>query len=200
MQFHNSSFDVAPHKEEIRCYRYTMPIVYGEKECRSRYGDDAPFLERRHNIIAVFPIIKDESPIAKGLLYSFLPTQIKTNAPIILHVPFKLDGSREFVDPQGENAWFNYTRENLIDFIKAVYLDLALIEKQNIIRYLPLYRNYVFQRDNEKIRCLCIDGLQGSNLCKEKIFFTEENRFESADNIVSFGRDSAVDDLSLIHI
>lgn len=194
MQFHNSSFDVAPHKEEIRCYRYTMPIVYGEKECRSRYGDDAPFLERRHNIIAVFPIIKDESPIAKGLLYSFLPTQIKTNAPIILHVPFKLDGSREFVDPQGENAWFNYTRENLIDFIKAVYLDLALIEKQNIIRYLPLYRNHVFQRDNEKIRCLCIDGLQGSNLCKEKIFFTEENRFESADNIVSFGRDSAVDD------
>lgn len=194
MQFHNSSFEVAPHKEEIRCYRYTMPIVYGEKECHSRYGDDAPFLERRHNIIAVFPVIKDESPIAKGLLYSFLPTQIKTNAPIILHVPFKLDGSREFVDPQGENAWFNYTRENLTEFIKAVYLDLALVEKQNIIQYLPLYRNYFFQRDNEKIRCLCIDGLQGSNLCKEKIFFTEENRFESADNIVSFGRDSAVDD------
>ena len=194
MQYNSSNLKVAHQKEEIRCYRYTMPVVYGENECRSRYGDNTSFSERRHNIIAIFPIIEKESPIAKGLLYSFLPTQIKTNAPIILHVPFKLDGSREFVDPQGENAWFDYTRENLIDFIKAVYIDLSLIEKQNIIRYLPRYRNYLFQQDNEKIKCLCIDGLQGSNLCKEKIFYTEGNRFESADNIVSFGKDSAVDD------
>jgi hypothetical protein len=194
MRYHTSSFDVAPHKETIDCYRYTKPIVYREEECLSRYGKDAPFSERRHNLIAVFPVAEDETPIKQGLLYSFLPTQVKTNAPIILHIPFKLDGSREFVDPQGKNAWFNYTLEELVKFIKDVYIDLARTVKQNIIRYLPSTKNHLFHLDNEKVRCLCIDGLHGRDICREKIFFTEENHFECADHIVSFGKDFPFDD------
>ena len=196
MRYHTSSFDVAPHKETINCYRYTKPIVYREKECLSRYGKDAAFSVRRHNLIAVFPVADDEASIKQkqGLLYSFLPTQIKTNAPIILHVPFKLDGSREFVDPQGKNAWFEYTKNELIEFIRDVYIDLSRNVKQNIIRYLPSIYNYLFRKDNEKVECLCVDGLHGRDLCREKIFFTEENQFECADHIVTFGKDSSVDD------
>ena len=194
MRYHTSSCNVAPRKETIDCYRYTKPIVYSEKECLSRYGRDAPFSERRHNLIAVVPVVEDETLIKQGLLYSFLPTQIRTNAPIILHVPFKLDGSQEFVDPQGKNAWFKYTQEELIEFIKNVYTDLAKTVKQNIISYLPSIKNYLFHQDNEKVKCLCVDGLHGRDLCREKIFFTEENHFECADHIVSFGKDSPVDD------
>lgn len=112
MKDHNNGMDKA-YSSIIECKRYTQPIIFGEKECRSRYGEDAPFSERRHNLIALFPTTLDGLKDYKGLMYSFLPTQIQMTAPVILHVPFKLDGSREFVDPQGENEWFRFTIQNL---------------------------------------------------------------------------------------
>ena len=192
MQLDNNSYS-SPIKKEISCYRYTMPLEYGKEECQSRYGEDTAFSKRIHNIIGIFPVIKNDPPFTKGLLYSFLPTAIDINAPLILHAPFKLDGSREFVDPQKINrkasAWFMHTLINLIDFIKAIYLDLAKVERQNIIRYLPKYEDYLFKQDNAKVKCLAVDGLKGNNICDEKIFFTENNRFERSANIISFGKD-----------
>lgn len=42
---------------KIVCRRYTQSVTYGEKECKSRYGEKAPFEERQHNLIALFPAV-----------------------------------------------------------------------------------------------------------------------------------------------
>ncbi len=194
MQFHDSTYEVSPYTEEIKCFRYTMPVLYGESACLSRYGANTRLKEKLHNISAVFPITKDGMPISKGILYSFLPTQVKISAPLILHVPFKLHGSREYVDPQEKNEWFEYTIERLSDFVKAVYIDLASLVKQDIVRYIPPNNSYFFQRDGEKVECLRIDGLRGSDVYKERVFYTENNRFVCADGIIAFGNNELIDD------
>ncbi len=177
----------------ISCKRYTQPITYGEKECKARYGDDAPFPERRHNLIAIFPNQTNELKDFKGLLYSFLPTQIQMTVPIVLHVPFKLDGSREFVDPQGQNLWFRFTVENLADFLKKIYIHLAGVVKQDIIYYIPSHLNYFFKNTNEKIRCLLLNNLSGAAICTEKVFFTADGVFENINNIVSFSKEEKIE-------
>lgn len=170
----------------IECKRYTQPIMYGEKECKSRYGEDIAFSERRHNLIALFPMSFDGLKDYKGLMYSFLPTQIQMTAPIVLHVPFKLDGSRQFVDPQNENRWFTYTIENLESFLRKIYVHLASEIKQDIVTYIPNRYNFFFKKTNEKIQCLLRNGLKGDEICKQKVFYTTDGTYESADNIVAF--------------
>lgn len=185
MKDHNNGMDKA-YSSIIECKRYTQPIIFGEKECRSRYGEDAPFSERRHNLIALFPTTLDGLKDYKGLMYSFLPTQIQMTAPIILHVPFKLDGSREFVDPQGENEWFRFTIQNLESFLKKIYVHLATVVKQDIITYIPNRHNFFFKKTNEKIQCLLKNDLKGDTICNEKVFYTADGTYECAKNIVSF--------------
>lgn len=170
----------------IECKRYTQPIIYGEKECKSRYGEDATFTERRHNLIALFPMSFDDLKDYKGLMYSFLPTQIQMTAPIVLHVPFKLDRSRQFVDPQNENRWFTYTIDNLESFLKKIYVHLASEIKQDIVTYIPNRHNFFFKKTNEKIQCLLRNGLKGDEICKQKVFYVTDSTYESADNIVAF--------------
>jgi len=185
MKDHDNGIDKA-YRSSIECKRYTQPIIYGEKECKSRYGEDAAFFERRHNLIALFPMSFDGLKDYKGLMYSFLPTQIQMTAPIVLHVPFKLDGSREFVDPQGENEWFTFTIENLQKFLKKIYVHLATKIKQDIVTYIPKGHNFFFEKINEKIQCLLKNGLKGDDICSEKVFYTINDTFECAKDIVSF--------------
>lgn len=198
MKDYNNSIDRA-YRSEVLCYRYTMPIVYGKEACIARYGDDVAFSERRHNIIAVFPKIIDELKNFKGVMYSFLPTQIHTTSPIILHVPYKLDGSREFVDPQGKNEWFAFTSEQLAIFLKKVYLDFSRIVKEDIITYIPNKHSHFFKKDNEKITCLCVPMLQGDEICKQKVFLTADGMYESADKIVAFPKEEVPRDALLVH-
>jgi len=171
----------------IKCKRYTQPIIYGEKECKSRYGEDVQFANRPHNLVALFPTSLEDLKDFKGLMYSFLPTQIQMTAPIILHVPFKLDGSREFVHSQNENQWFLFTINHLESFLKKIYVHLATIVKQDIISYIPNRHDFFFNRTNEKVRCLQRNGLRGDDICSEKVFYTTEGTYESAKDIVSFG-------------
>lgn len=175
-------------KEEnnISCYRYTMPITYGEKECKARYGENIQFKERKHNIVAVIPKLDESNAISNGLLYSFLPTQIKIMAPMILHVPYKLDGSRQFVDQQNNNDWFEFTNEKLSYFLKKVYIDLATKVKTEIVRYLPSNGGYFFKHDNDKVKCIQIPKLKADIIYKEKIFCCVDNTFENVENIISF--------------
>lgn len=182
------------YRAELHCTRYTMPIKYGESECVSRYGQDVDFTYRNHNLIMIMPYISDDlSEFEKGLLYSFLPTQIRINAPVVMHVPFKLDGSREYVDPQGKNQWFNFTIENLEAFLRAAYVDAALDMRQTIIRYIPNKHNFFFDKaNNPKVECLCVEGLRGDDIGKEKVFFTEGGTFEPASNVVAFAKDSDI--------
>lgn len=198
MKDSNSGYDRAC-TSEISCYRYTMPVLYGKKECIARYGEDVAFHERKHNIIAVLPELSDELKGFTGVMYSFLPTQIQTTAPVILHVPFKLDGSREFVDPQGKNEWFSFTMEKLAEFLRNVYLDFSRIQKENIIAYIPPRLGYLFKRNNEKIACLLAPEIKGDIICREKLFLTTDGTYENAANIVSFPREEVPENPVLVH-
>ena len=183
-----------PQKKTVYCTRYTMPIVYGKEECEARYRADAGFSERHHHLIAVFPALTGEFGNFKGMLYSFLPTRIETTVPILLHVPYKLGGSREYVDSQGNNAWFTCTNERLSAFLRMVYLDFAHRMKQKVIQYIPGSQSYFFKNDNGRANCLCISALKGDQICKERVFLTEDGDFHSVDEIVSFGKDEKIDD------
>lgn len=172
----------------ISCRRYTQPIVYGEAECKARYGENVPFSERRHNLIVLFPEITEDLKGFEGILYSFLPTQIHLTVPVVMHIPFKLDGSREFVDPQGENLWFSYTIERLVEFLKRVYVHLASVVKQDVIFYIPSRHNFFFKKTSEKIQCLRKNELKGDVICMEKIFYTADGSYENVKGIVSFAK------------
>ena len=88
--------------------------------------------------------------VGNGALYSFLPTQLKLNVPIVCHVPFKLDASREFVDPQDNNLWFKEASNYLSELIEKVYLDYCHKVKENIVRYLPDKNKSLFAINNGK--------------------------------------------------
>lgn len=169
--------------QEINCVRYVMPIVYGRKECQSRYGEDTRFMRKRHDLIAIVPLDSDYGN-EKGLLYSFLPTQIEIQAPVVLHVPFKLDGSREYVDPQGYNSWFKFTIEHVEIFVKAVYRHLCTIVKNRICSYIPRKNTYFFYCSNDKVRCICTGGLLGESIVQESIFISDDGKYYSANNVV----------------
>lgn len=193
MKDHNNGID-HEYNTCIASRRYTMPLIYGKDECISRYGKDAAFSERRHNLIALFPKRSSELKDHMGLLYSFLPTQIKINAPLVLHAPFKLDSSREFVDPQGKNRWFSFTVAHLSDFLKKVYVHLANDVKQDIISYIPKNDTTFFEKSNEKVRCLMLKELSRDAVCMEKIFYTSDGSFENIENIISFSAESKIPD------
>lgn len=186
-------------KKEIECYRYTMPITYGKKECIARYGADTSFSERKHNLIAVFPVLPEDMIEFKGVLYSFLPTQVKTTAPIILHVPYKLGGSREYVDSHNNDAWFMFTNQKLVDFLEKIYLDFSHIIKQKIIRYIPNRHNFFFRGNKGKVGCIMTSELKADYICSKKIFYSEEGTFEDIKSIVSFGVNEFVDDPIAVH-
>lgn len=130
---------------------------------------------------------------------SFLPTQIHMTVPIVIHIPFKLDGSCEFVDPQGENSWFKFTIDNLIKFLKKIYIHVATIMKQDIVNYIPHKNNFFFEKTNEKIQCLLKDNLKGNIICQENAFYTTNKTFENASNIVSFAKKEKIENPEQIY-
>ena len=188
-------------QNEICCYRYTMPIVYDRTACVSRYSESTTFTQRRHNLVAIVPFVAELKGSEKeGSLYSFLPTQIKTRVPMVIHVPYKLDGSREYVDPQGKNAWFNFTNDMLSNFIKHVYNDLATRVKEDIVEYLLKSNDYFFVFDNEKINCLKLDCFRGTLLRDEKLFYTVNNVFEPASKIIAFDCNEGIQEAENVYL
>ncbi|MFP5522194.1 sacsin N-terminal ATP-binding-like domain-containing protein [Peptococcus simiae] len=188
MEFSTCDRKIDPQSNVINCCRYTMPITYGKEECFSRYGNNVQFDERKHNLVAVIPL--DDLEVKTGLLYSFLPTQIKTNIPLFLHVPFKLDVSREFVDPQGYNAWFSKSITYLSEFLKVVYIDLAHNIQNKIVDYIPKSSESIFKiGENEKVACLDHEELKGEIICSQNIFYTAIGNYQPANRVVSFSKD-----------
>lgn len=104
--------------DSINCTRYTYLVNYSYQACKSRYGNDTLVGSNGGKMMklqAVVPSIENVEKVGKGALYSFLPTKLSFSVPIVCHAPFKLDASREFVDPQdketpGGNLWFTETQ------------------------------------------------------------------------------------------
>ena len=176
-------------QQEVICRRYTKPIYYDHKTCQSRYGGKTPFDNKRMIMQIVVPAVEDlygNDPISKGTLYSFLPTQIKLTVPLVCHVPFKLDGSREYVDPQKENAWFAHSQEAFAVMVKEMLLDLSHRIDEDIIHYVPKRNKHLFLMDNEKVACLMKPQFHNNGYLELPIFKSVENQFRTASEVFCF--------------
>lgn len=180
----------------IVCTRYTMPIEYNREMCVSRYDSKTAFQKKQMRLQAVIPNPEYVSEVDCGALYSFLPTQVRTTAPVSCHIPFKLDSSRENVDDQGENAWFRHSRDTFAQMLHSIYIDYARLVKNEILTYVPHARKCFFavDRGNDKLACLKSDVYLGAAFLRDKILYTEENHFRSAAEVFSFHPDENITD------
>ena len=155
--YDNKTWMETKENHEIYCTRYSYPVVFSKKACQSRYGNNTPVGDPNgKNMIlrVIFPSPENLSDVGKGALYSFLPTQLKLTVPIVFHVPFKLDASREFVDPQDENLWFQEASRYLSELLDYAYMDWRDIVKEKIVYYIPSLNNSLFADNNGKEKCL----------------------------------------------
>lgn len=181
--------------ESITCTRYVYPVTYSREACRSRYGEKTlvgsnggkPML-----LQAVIPSIEDADKVGNGGLYSFLPTQLAFTVPIVCHAPFKLDASREFVDPQDKdgatgNLWFSETVGFLADLMDYVFSDWAKIARQNIVHYLPFRHGSLIAPNNGKEKCLSgLESFKGSHYLTLPLFETVDGEFKQAEDVFCF--------------
>lgn len=181
--------------EEITCTRYTYPVVYSQRACQSRYGKKTLVGSKggkRMLLQAVVPYVEDVEKVGKGGLYSFLPTQLAFTVPIVCHAPFKLDASREFVDPQdknhqGGNLWFTETANYLSKLIDYVFRDWAKTARQNIVHYLPSQGESMFADNNGKEKCLRdLSLFKGSHYLSLPLFETVKGNFKCAAEVFCF--------------
>ncbi len=192
-----------PIIQEIDCVRYTKQIIYSRDMCVSRYGAKTAFVEKKMYMQIVFPSVDSiygDDAIRMGSLYSFLPTQIKLPVPMACHIPFKLDGSREFVDPQSQNAWFKHSCSSFAAMLKEAYVDFSQKVKEHIINYLPYRNKYLFESDADKIACLQQSDFKGESFLELPIFYTVENRFLSADKVFMFQSNEEVPEPEKIYL
>lgn len=176
-------------RQDVRCIRYTMPITYNRKMCQSRYGETTAFTEKKMFMQVVVPSVDalyGDDAIKNGTLYSFLPTQIKLTVPLACHVPFKLAGSREHVDPQGNNLWFTHSCNCFAQMMKDVFLDLAHRCKEDVVNYVPFKNSYLFEASSEKVNCLKQAQFKGETFLQLPIFYTVENNFRCSQEIFCF--------------
>lgn len=189
--------------ESITCTRYTYPVVYSQKACQSRYGEKTLVGSKggKHMLLqAVVPYVEDVDKVGSGGLYSFLPTQLAFTVPIVCHAPFKLDASREFVDPQDEdnqdgNLWFKETAKFLAELMDYVLLDWAKTARQNIVYYLPSQYGSLIASNNGKEKCLsCRDSFNGSHYLTLPLFETIDGEFKQAEDIFCFAPAEKIDE------
>lgn len=185
-----------PLSREMQCIRYTKPIAYTREMFRSRYTKEAEH-DKTMYLSILFPDVDYACAAKEGRLYSFLPTEISLNIPVVCHIPFKLDASRESVDSQGENSWFMHSISEFSKMLKAAYQDLAKRLKENVIAFLPEKNNYVFE--TEKLSCLRKDELKGETFLKLPIFYTTQDHLKGIDEIVRFSPDEEINEPQKIH-
>lgn len=181
--------------ESITCTRYTYPVVYSQKACQSRYGEKTLVGSeggKPMTLQAVVPYAEDVDKVGSGGLYSFLPTQLAFTVPVVCHAPFKLDASREFVDPQdkdhpGGNLWFTETAKFLAELMDYVFPDWAKTVRQNIVYYLPSQHSSLIASNNGKEKCLSsLNVFKGSHYLTLPLFETMDGEFKQAEDIFCF--------------
>ncbi|MBD5080995.1 MAG: hypothetical protein HDT44_04440 [Ruminococcaceae bacterium] len=177
-------------KREIRCTRYTYHVVFSKMACCARYGENTKVGQENGKIMILSAVVPDAeflSEIGKGALYSFLPTQLKLTVPIVFHAPFKLDASREFVDPQDNNLWFQEASQYLSELMDRVYLDYCKKAKEDILKYLPGKKESLFANNNGKEKCLTNqDFFNGAHYLDLPILYTIDGEYKNANEVFCF--------------
>lgn len=185
-------------REEIHCTRYTYYVTFSPMACRARYGEKTQVGQENGKSMILSVVIPDTDyiiAVGNGALYSFLPTQLKLTVPIVCHVPFKLDASREFVDPQDNNLWFKEASNYLSELMDKVYLDYSHEVRENIVRYLPSKEKSLFAVNNGKEKRLieqkCFNGAHYLDL---PIFYTADNDYRRSDEIFCFSESENIEE------
>lgn len=177
-------------EEKITCVRYSHSVIFSESACKSRYGEKTKVAShggKPMTLQVIFPYPEYVDTVGNGALYSFLPTQLRFNVPVVCHVPFKLDASREFVDPQKNNLWFQEAVQYFSKLLDYAYQDWAKIVKNRIVFYLPSMSKSLFADNNGKERCLSSQSVfKGEHFSKLPIFFTSNERFVDIDKVFCF--------------
>lgn len=174
--------------KEIKCARYISQANYSHEACQSRYGADTALGTdggKKMLIQIVVPYPEDIDEVGNGGLYSFLPTQLKLSVPVVCHAPFKLDASREFVDPQNQNLWFRETCRFLSSLFDYVFQDWCKTVKADIVRYLPFENDSLFAKNNGKEECITIKPeYKGKHFLKMPIFYVGDEKYCTAEEVV----------------
>lgn len=185
-------------KEEVHCTRYTSYIKFSKEACRARYGDKTKVGQDNGKAMILCAVIPDSdfiSEVGNGALYSFLPTQLKLTVPIVCHVPFKLDASREFVDPQENNLWFQEASRYLSELMDKVFLDYCHAVKENIVWYLPDKNKSLFAINNGKEECLTEQKcFSGSHYLDLPIFYTVDKDYKKSDEVFCFSESENIEE------
>lgn len=172
-------------KRQIKCVMYSRKICYDHLAYQSRYGDGTKLTDREQYIRVMVPTPEFAPLIGKGRLYSFLPTQVKMSVPIICHVPFKLDGSREYVDSQNQNRWFILSCEGLSGLLNSVFIDLAKIDKNKALLFIPKKGKYCFEIETSNIKLVCFqrEEFSGNKFLSLPVFYTANDKFVAGNEV-----------------
>ncbi len=175
--------------DEVVCTHYLLPVIYNRESCVSRYGEKTAFQFKKMNMQIIVPELNyvKAKGIDQGRFYSFLPTKIEMPIPIVCHIPFKLDPSREQVDSQKENQWFTYSCGKFSEMFESVLKDLANTYKEDIVYYLPKKHEYLFKTDKE-YDVFNRSEFKGENFLKLPLFYTTGFGFLPADQIYVFSK------------
>lgn len=198
VDLNDSSNGVEKHEcQTITCTRYTYPVCYTREACKSRYGADTALGEaggRELFLQVAFPHREYVEKVGNGELYSFLPTQLHLTVPVVCHVPFKLDASREFVDPQGNNKWFEESVSALSQLLDYAYTDFSRDIGADIVFYLPGERYSLFANSgNDKEKCLnSRKELQGGHFVQLPIFVSQKGNYCNAADVYIFNPDEGI--------
>lgn len=190
-------------KASIICTRYIYPVTYSKAACQSRYGKETlvgSVNGKKMLLQLVIPQVDFISEVGNGSLYSFLPTQLRWSVPIVCHVPFKLDASREFVDPQGENAWFRESCRALAVLLDYAYSDYCREAKESIVYYLPGKNESIFAKNNGKEECLSRnESFSGRHLLQLPLFRCVNGEYLTANDIVCYDQNETITDPERVH-
>lgn len=180
-------------REKILCTRYTYPVLFSPEACRARYGEKTEVGNNTGKTMllqVVMPYVKHLENIGTGTLYSFLPTQLKLTVPVVCHAPFKLDASREFVDPQGKNQWFRESVDHLSALMDYAYMDWSQTAKESIVWYLPGESESLFAPNNGKEKCLSEqERFRGAHFLQMPLFLAADHTFQRAQDIFCFAQE-----------
>lgn len=179
--------------ERIIGDRYTYSTVYTRSMCIARYGANTKLTKKPMTLQVIFPhteYIGTTKAIETGALYSFLPTQVTINAPIIIHAPFKLDGSREYVDSQNHNEWFRHTIDRLFDMLHESLSDIAQNVREEVLRYIPKRHMFIFS--GSKTHSLHDPVYKGEKLLDGRIFWGFDQKFHTCYEIKAYGGELSV--------
>jgi len=171
---------------------FTRPIIYSQSACQSRYGKETTISGKSGkrmyiHVLAPMPeyIQSFADRFSDGRVYSFLPTQIKLTVPVALQVPFKLDASREYVDPQGNNEWFIVSCAAIYELFEIMYIELAQRLKNQVIYYLPQINKSIFDKDALKAKCLFErPEFSSEQFLSKDVFYSESGNLCNAKQIV----------------